>query len=49
MAINLQKGQNVSLNKEAPGLNELHVGLGWDVQQFAGADFDLDVMVYLTG
>lgn len=49
MAINLQKGQNVSLSKEAPGLNEIHAGLGWDTQQFAGADFDLDVMVFLLG
>ncbi|HHG83434.1 MAG TPA: TerD family protein [Bacteroidetes bacterium] len=49
MAINLQKGQNISLNKEAPGLNHIHTGLGWDTQQFAGADFDLDVMVFLLG
>ena len=49
MAINLQKGQNVSLNKEAPGMNEIHAGLGWDTQQFAGADFDLDVVLFLTG
>jgi tellurium resistance protein TerD len=49
MAINLQKGQNVSLNKEAPGMNEIHAGLGWDTQQFAGADFDLDVLVFLLG
>ena len=47
MAINLQKGQNVSLNKEAPGLNHIHAGLGWDTQQFAGADFDLDVMLFM--
>jgi tellurium resistance protein TerD len=49
MAINLQKGQNVSLSKEAPGMNEIHAGLGWDTQQFAGADFDLDVVLFLTG
>lgn len=49
MAINLQKGQNVSLNKEAPGMNEIHAGLGWDTQQFAGDDFDLDVVLFLTG
>lgn len=49
MAINLQKGQNVSLNKEAPGAQEFHAGLGWDTQKFAGDDFDLDVMVFLLG
>lgn len=49
MAINLQKGQNISLNKEAPGMTQIHAGLGWDTQQFAGADFDLDVMLFLLG
>ena len=49
MAINLTKGQNVSLSQEAPGANSFHAGLGWDVQQFAGDDFDLDVMVFMLG
>ena len=49
MAINWQKGQNVSLNKEAPGMNEIHAGLGWDTQQIAGDDFDLDMVLFLTG
>jgi tellurium resistance protein TerD len=48
MAINLQKGQNVSLNQESPGINNLLAGLGWDTQSFAGAAFDLDVMLFLT-
>lgn len=48
MAINLQKGQNVSLNQESPGINEIHAGLGWDTQGFSGGAFDLDVMVFLT-
>lgn len=26
----------------------VHAGLGWDTQSFAGAAFDLDVMVFLT-
>ena len=30
MAINLQKGQKVSLSKESPGLSKVIVGLGWD-------------------
>lgn len=49
MAINLQKGQNVNLSKQLPGLNNIHAGLGRDTQSFTGADFDLDVMLYLTG
>jgi tellurium resistance protein TerD len=48
MAINLQKGQNVSLSQESPGINHLHAGLGWDTQSFSGAAFDLDVMIFLT-
>ena len=31
MAINLQKGQRISLKKEAPGLTNVMCGLGWDV------------------
>ena len=30
MAVSLSKGGNVSLSKEAPGLTEVTVGLGWD-------------------
>ena len=30
MAVNLVKGQKVSLVKESPGLRNLRVGLGWD-------------------
>lgn len=30
MAVNLQKGQKVSLTKEKDGLNSIMVGLGWD-------------------
>ncbi|MBL0017168.1 MAG: TerD family protein [Bacteroidetes bacterium] len=48
MAINLQKGQNVSLSQESPGINKIQAGLGWDTQSFSGAAFDLDVMLFLT-
>jgi tellurium resistance protein TerD len=48
MAINLQKGQNVSLSQESPGIKLIHAGLGWDTQSFSGAAFDLDVMLFLT-
>jgi stress response protein SCP2 len=53
MAINLQKGQRISLKKEAPQLELLMCGLGWDVAKRKGgffsrltqADFDLDSSV----
>ncbi|MDB5755487.1 MAG: chemical-damaging agent resistance protein [Massilia sp.] len=47
MAISLQKGGNVNLSKEAPGLNKMVVGLGWDVRSTDGAAFDLDGAVFL--
>lgn len=39
MAINLQKGQRISLSKEAPGLTKLMCGLGWDVSKQGGGIF----------
>jgi len=47
MAISLQKGGNVSLSKEAPGLTKMLIGLGWDVRATDGADFDLDGSAFL--
>jgi tellurium resistance protein TerD len=47
MAISLQKGGNVNLSKEAPGLAKLIVGLGWDTRATDGAGFDLDGAVFL--
>ncbi len=47
MAISLQKGGNVNLNKEAPGLKKLLVGLGWDPRATDGKEFDLDGSVFL--
>lgn len=47
MAISLSKGGNVSLSKEAPGLDEIMVGLGWDVRATDGQDFDLDASAFL--
>lgn len=50
MAISLQKGQRVSLEKVAPGLKAAFVGLGWDVNPTdTGHDFDLDASVFLLG
>jgi tellurium resistance protein TerD len=48
MAISLQKGGNVNLSKEAPGLKEVMVGLGWDARATDGAQFDLDASAFLT-
>jgi len=47
MAISLQKGGNVSLSKEAPGMQKMLIGLGWDVRATDGADFDLDGSAFL--
>src|SRR5829696_7205693 len=46
MAISLSKGGNVSLSKSAPGLKNLHVGLGWDARATDGAAFDLDAVLF---
>ena len=48
MAVNLIKGGRISLNKEAPGLKKILIGLGWDTNASdTGADFDLDASVFL--
>lgn len=50
MAVTLTKGQRVSLDKVAPGLSEIYIGLGWDVKAVdTGFDFDLDASVFLLG
>ena len=50
MPINLSKGQKVDLTKGNPGLKNIMVGLGWDVNAFdSGADFDLDASAFLCG
>ena len=50
MGINLSKGGRINLSKEAPGLNKITVGLGWDSNgSDTGADFDLDASVFLVG
>jgi tellurium resistance protein TerD len=42
VAISLSKGGNVSLTKEAPGMQRVTVGLGWDARTTDGQPFDLD-------
>ncbi|OEC37942.1 chemical-damaging agent resistance protein C [Pseudomonas sp. 1D4] len=49
MAVSLSKGGNVSLSKEAPGLSEVIVGLGWDPRVTDGTEFDLDASIFITG
>ena len=49
MPINLSKGQKVDLTKGNPGLKNIMVGLGWDVNAFdSGVDFDLDASAFLV-
>ncbi|MEZ4606848.1 MAG: TerD family protein [Deinococcales bacterium] len=36
MSVNLSKGQKVSLAKEGSSLNQLLMGLGWDVKKSKG-------------
>ena len=48
MAISLSKGQKVDLTKGNPGLTQILVGLGWDINKYdGGQDFDLDSSVFL--
>ena len=47
MAVSLSKGGNVSLSKEAPGIESIIVGLGWDARATDGAAFDLDASCFM--
>ena len=48
MPINLSKGERISLEKVSPGLVEIYVGLGWDINVTdTGADFDIDASIFL--
>ncbi len=49
MSVSLSKGQKVDLTKGNPGLKKIMVGLGWDVNAFDGADFDLDASAFMLG
>lgn len=47
MAVNLSKGQRVSLDKS---LTMALVGLGWDTNRYSGGyDFDLDAAAFMLG
>lgn len=49
MGVSLSKGGNVSLSKEAPGLTNVLIGLGWDARATDGKDFDLDASAFVVG
>lgn len=48
MAINLGKGGNVNLSKEAPQLENALIGLGWDARSTDGQAFDLDASLFMV-
>lgn len=47
MAVSLTKGGNVNLSRTTSGLNNITLGLGWDVRSTDGAPFDLDASAFL--
>lgn len=47
MSINLSKGSNINLSKEAPGLTEVTIGLGWKARVTDGVEFDLDALAFM--
>lgn len=50
MSINLSKGERLNLSKEAPGLKNAGIGLGWDINPTdTGSAFDLDASVFMLG
>lgn len=49
MGITLSKGQKVDLTKSNPGLKNVIIGLGWDLNKYDGGNsFDLDTAAFLT-
>jgi tellurium resistance protein TerD len=49
VSVSLTKGGNVSLSKEAPGLTNVVVGLGWDARTTTGQEYDLDASAIVAG
>lgn len=48
MAIQLSKGQRIDLTKSNPALQNIIIGLGWDLKSFdGGTGFDLDASAFL--
>jgi tellurium resistance protein TerD len=46
MAIHISKGGRINLTKEAPHLQKIGVGLGWDINA-NNIHFDLDVSIFM--
>jgi len=49
MSVSLTKGGNVSLEKVAPGMTLVALGLGWTPRKTDGQQFDLDASAFLVG
>jgi tellurium resistance protein TerD len=47
MTVNLQKGENTNISRDAPGIQKMTVGLGWDARTSDGTDFDLDAIAFI--
>jgi tellurium resistance protein TerD len=48
MGIDLTKGARIDLSKEAPGLEKVRIGLGWNPNVTdTGTSFDLDVSIFM--
>lgn len=45
--LNLEKGQKINLEKEAPGITKYDIGMGWDPRATDGQDFDLDAIAVM--
>lgn len=45
--ISLEKGANISLEKEAPGMKKASLNLVWDKRDTDGNDFDLDASLFM--
>ncbi|PPG14401.1 TerD family protein [Rathayibacter rathayi] len=48
MTFTLDKGDSLSLDKAAPGLEHVLIGLGWKPRRTSGEKFDLDVSALLV-
>ena len=45
----VKRGDQVNLNEKDPTINELMIGVGWDLKKFDAKPLDLDVSVFLLG
>jgi tellurium resistance protein TerD len=45
--INLEKKSSISLAKQAPGMNNVRVGLSWDSSKINGKEADADVSIFM--